>query len=84
MITIFNSRTVYVGNDMKRFGEIRDCLDAAEIKYRCRVKNRMSDWSGRTTLRGSLGSAGNPAGLAYMHEILVHKNDYEKALGAIR
>ncbi|MEY8393751.1 hypothetical protein AALB64_02785 [Lachnospiraceae bacterium 45-P1] len=84
MITIFNSRTVYLGNDMKRFGEIRDCLDAAGIQYKYKVKNRMSDWSDRTTLRGRLGSAGNPAELAYMYEILVHKNDYERALRTIR
>ena len=84
MITIFNSRTIYLGTDMKRFNEIRDRLDACKIKYRYKVKNRMSDWSGRGTVRGQLGSAGNPAKLPYQYEIFVHKKDYEKRLAEIR
>lgn len=78
MITFFNSRTVYLGTDMKRFNEIRDWLEANGIKYKYKVKNRLSQWHGRGTLRGNLGSAGSRTELMYEYEILVHKNDFDR------
>lgn len=78
MITFFNSKTVYLGTDMKRFNEIRGWLEANDIKYKYKVKNRMSQWQGHGTVRGKLGSAGNPPELMYEYEILVHKKDYER------
>lgn len=78
MITFFNSKTVYLGTDMKRFNEMRDWLEANDIKYKYRVKSRMSQWQGHGTVRGRLGSAGNAPELMYEYEILVHKKDYER------
>lgn len=80
MIAFFNSKSLYTGTDMKKFNEIRDYLDQNKIKYRYRVKNRMSQWSGRGTVRGRIGSAGNAPELAYEYEILVHKRDYDRAV----
>lgn len=78
MITFFNSKSVYLGCDMKKFNEIRDYLDAKGIPYRYKVKNRMTQWNGRGTVRGKVGSAENPPELSYEYEILVHKRDAER------
>lgn len=78
MITFYNSRTVYLGTDMNRFNEIRDWLEANGIKYKYKVKNRLSQWHGHGTLRGNLGSAGSRTELMYEYEILVHRNDFER------
>ena len=75
MITFFNSASIYIGHDMKKFNEVRDYLEANGIQYRYRVKNRMSQWAGRGTVRGKLGSAGNPPSMDREYEILVHKKD---------
>lgn len=80
MITMFNSKSVYLGTDMKKFNEIREYLDANNIKYKYKVKNRQGQWSGTGggTVRGRTGSVGTPAEMMYEYEILVHQDDYEK------
>lgn len=78
MITHFNSRSVYLGTDLKRFNEVRDYLDHEHIRYRYKVKNRMGQWTCRGTLRSNTGSAGQSAECAHQYEILVHKDDFEK------
>ena len=37
MLTILNSRSIYIGTDMKKFNEIRDYLEANRIKYKYKV-----------------------------------------------
>ena len=78
VITHFNSKSVYLGPDLRRFNEIRDYLDQAHIRYKYKVKNRMGQWAGRGTIRSNTGSAGQPAASAHEYEILVHKDDFEK------
>lgn len=78
MITLFNSKTLYIGYDMARFNEIRDYLERNHIKHKSKVKNRMGQWSGEGTLRGRTGSLGTPAELTYEYEILVKKEDYHR------
>lgn len=80
MITMFNSKSVFLGTDMKRFNEVREYLDANHIKYKYKVKNRQGQWSGvgGGTVRGRTGSLGTPAAAMYEYEILVHKDDYDK------
>ncbi len=78
MITFFNSRSVYLGSDLKKFNEMRDYLESSHIPYKYKVRNRMTQWAGRGTLRGRTGSIGNPPEQACEYEILVHKKDYEK------
>lgn len=79
MFTIFNSESLWIGTDLKRFNESRDKLKAAKIPYKHKVKNRLSQWADRGTLRGNIGSFGNPSVQMYQHEILVYQRDREKA-----
>ncbi len=79
MFTFFNSESLWIGTDMKRFNQIRDMLDNNAIKYKYKVKNHLGQWNGRGTTRGTAGSFGNPTDQMYQYEILVHKKEYEKA-----
>lgn len=79
MLTFFNSESLWIGTDMKRFNQLRDVLEREGIAYRHKVKTRMGQWSGSGTMRGRTGSAGMPAGDTYEYEILVYKRDWEKA-----
>lgn len=78
MITIFNSKSIYIGTDMKRFNEVREYLDTNRIKYKYKVKNQLGKWNVRGTVRGNMGSMGNPSSQMYEYEILVHKKDADK------
>ena len=73
MFTVFNSESLWIGTDLKRFNEIRDILDRQNIRYK-------GEWTGSGTLRGRVGSAGNPAEQAKQYEILVDKKNLEQAL----
>lgn len=81
MFTIFNSESLWIGTDLKKFNTIRDALDQADIKYQYKVKDRMGEWSGRGTLRGSVG---NLSEQAKQYEILVEKKTLEQARAAIQ
>lgn len=39
MFTAFNSESLWIGTDLKRFNEIRDVLDRENIKYKYKVKD---------------------------------------------
>lgn len=78
MINMFNSKTLYLGCDMKKFNEIRDYLDANKVPYKYKVRNHLGGWTGHGTVRGNLGSIGNPSGQMYQYEILVHKDVFDK------
>ena len=75
MFTAFNSESLWIGTDLKRFNEIRDVLDRENIKYKYKVKDQLGEW----TVRGRVGSAGNPAEQAKQYEILVDKKNLEQA-----
>ena len=79
MFTIFNTMSLYIGTDLKRFNEIRDILDVNKIKYKYNTINRLGEWTGCGTVRGNIGSTENNSGLMYEYEIKVHKSEYEKA-----
>ena len=79
MLTIFNTMSLYIGTDLKRFNEIRDILEANKIKYKYNTKNRLGEWTGRGTVRGNIGSIGNDSKFIYEYEIKVLKSDYENA-----
>mgnify|MGYP002581237192 FL=1 len=79
MFTAFNSESLWIGTDLKRFNEIRDVLDRENIKYKYKVKDQRGEWTGSGTLRGRVGSAGNPAEQAKQYEILVDKKNLEQA-----
>ena len=83
MITVFNRETIYIGNDMGRFSQIRDILSRAGIDYTYKVSNplnRALGTSGGETVRsmtGGIGFGGAPA--ADIYEVFVRKKDYERA-----
>lgn len=82
MLTTFNTMSLHIGTDMKRFNEIRDILEANKIKYKYYTKNHLGEWTGLGTVRGNTGSIGNNSEL--MYEIKVLKSDYENAKYLIR
>lgn len=75
MITILNSKSIYIGTDLKKFNELRDYLASNNIDYKYKVRDRAT---GHGTLCSHTGSAGIPSNAMYEYEILIHKNDYNK------
>ena len=84
MFTAFNSESLWIGTDLKRFNEIRDVLDRENIKYKYKVKDQLGEWTGSGTLRGRVGSAGNPAEQAKQYEILGDKKNLEQSIQLCR
>lgn len=78
MITMFNEKSLYFGNDMKRFEEIRTYLETNKIKYKYKVR-----WAGDMVHRGTLSRGRyvgpeNDSEKLYEYEILVSKKDFER------
>lgn len=84
MFTAFHSENIWTGTDMKKFNEIRDVLDRERIPYKYKVKDRLGEWNGRGTFRGTVGSAGIPADQSKQYEILVEKKDVVQAQNVIK
>lgn len=81
----FSKSTVYLGNSMKDFNNVRDILDHHHIKYKYKLKDRSTSsfFPGRGVVRTQYGSSGNlEQGTTY--EILVSKEDYESACEYLR
>lgn len=78
MITIFNSKTVYLGSDMAKFEEMRNYLETNKIKYKYTIHDHNDDFMGNGTIRGNMGSFGNSRAPSYNYEILVSSKDAEK------
>lgn len=79
MFTFFNSESLWIGTDMNKFNQIRNTLDSHGIKYKYKGKNHLGQWNGRGTIRGSMGSLGNPAEQMYQYEIFVYKKELAQA-----
>lgn len=60
MFTLINSESLWIGTDLKKFSQIKDALAAANISYKEKTKNRFGEWSGKGTVRGTMGSVGAP------------------------
>ena len=84
MFTVLNSESLWIGKDLKRFNEISYILDSQNIKYKYKVKDQLGEWTGSGTIRGRVGSAGNPAEQAKQYEILVDRKNLEQARFAIQ
>lgn len=69
--------------DVKKFNEIRDTLDRSGIRYKYEVKDQLGEWTGRGTLRGTIGSAGNLTEQMKQYEIFVEKKEFEKAKAVV-
>ena len=84
MFAVLNSESLWIGTDLKRFNEIRNIQDSQNIKYKYKVKDQLGEWTGSGTIRGRVGSAGNPAEQAKQYEILVDRKNLEQARFAIQ
>lgn len=78
MVTIFNSKTVYLGPDMAKFEEMRKFLESNKIKYKYKINDHNDAFMGNGTIRGNMGSFGNSQAPCYYYEILVTSKDAEK------
>ena len=83
MFTVFHTESLWIGTDLKRFNEIRDALDRSGIRYKYEVKDQLGEWTGRGTLRGTIGSADNLPEQTKQYEILVEKKEFEKARAVV-
>lgn len=75
MITIFNRRSLYVGNDVGRRNEILDILEANHMDY----KTKQTGNQNRT--RGAWGQNVNEL---VTYEVFVSQKDYEQCRYLIR
>lgn len=79
---LFNRESVYIGYELSELNSIPDCLAANRIKYKYKVRSRMSQNSG---LAGSMrGHVGSGPFSDYEYEVFVHKRDGEEAAFVIR
>lgn len=82
MITIFNSKSVYLGYDVRAYQRITDVLRAAGIRYKVKSRSRFGGWGSVT--RGRVGTMGMNPDYMYEYEVLVHDRDYERGIYEIR
>ena len=47
MFTIFNTESLWIGVDLRRFHEIRDILDQEGIIYKYKVLDHSGEWTGK-------------------------------------
>lgn len=84
MFTLFNTESLWIGTDLKKFNEIRDILDREGICYKYKVSDQLGLWMGKGTVRGNFGSIGNSPDQFKQYEILVEKKQLENARMVIR
>lgn len=82
MITIFNSKSVYLGYDVRAYQRITDVLQAAGIRYKVKSRSRFGGWGSVT--RGRVGTMGMNPDFMYEYEVLVYDRDYERSIYEIR
>lgn len=82
MITIFNSKSVYLGYDLAVYQKVVSALGAAGIRYKVKSRSRFGGWGSVT--RGRVGTMGMNPDYMYEYEVLVHDRDYEQAVYEIR
>ncbi len=79
MFTLFNSKSLWIGTDLTRFNQIKEALDNHSVSYKYKVRNHLGQWNGKGTIRGTMGSFGNPTEQMYQYEIFVYNKDFEQA-----
>ena len=78
MITFFNSKTVFMGTDLREFNEMREFLKQNGVKYKYKVNSQSGRWAGGGTHRGVHGSIGIRMEHDKMYEIRIHEKDAER------
>lgn len=78
IIHMFNEKTLFMSSSLSQFNQVRNALDLHHIKYKYRTTNHAQNSfaPGRGTVRGMGGNTSVPSTL---YEIVVHKDDYDKA-----
>ena len=84
MITVFNRREVYTTFDMKKFNEIRTCLEQAGIEYTYRTVSQNGSAGIAPNNRSRMGSIGVNLQKDLEYLVYVKKSDYEKALQVLK
>lgn len=74
----FNKKSVYLGNSMKDFNEVRDILDHHNIKYKYKLsdRNTSSFFPGRGVARTMYGTTPQSLNQGTTYEILVQEDEY--------
>lgn len=83
MITIFNRAELLVIMDMKQQLDVRNILSANNIKYTVKVTN-LQNAQVLGNNRAKYGNFGIKQDYSYEYKIFVHRNNYDKALRAIK
>lgn len=79
MFTLFNSKSLWIGTDLKRFSQIREALAIENIAYRAKSRNHLGQSVVMGSMRGHAGSFGNSPSRMYQYEVIVYSKDFEKA-----
>ena len=79
MLTIFNRRELITRSSRQRFFHVREALSAAGIASTVKLRG-----AARAAERARYGTAGLCQDALYTYVIYVHKNDYDRAMAAIR
>ena len=78
MITFFNSKTVFMGTDLREFNEMREFLKQNGVKYKYKVNSQSGRWAGCGTHRGIHGSVGIRMEHDKMYEIRIREKDAKR------
>lgn len=83
MIMFWNRREIFMGYSLEKFYEIRQSLEANQIKYTYKLAGTgtVSPFETRSAIMGSFGENMKYSTTYYIY---VHKNDYDFACGVLR
>lgn len=84
MITIFNRKEVLITNDILKKSKICALLDDMGIDYDVKVKDILNPSPMMAGARSRTGSFGVNSACMYEYKIYVKKEDYDKALVAVK
>ena len=81
----FTQKTVYNGTSMSEFNAIRNILELNHIEYKYKTTDlNHNSYLGSQRVTRSMGGNFKEASDSLLYEILVDKEDYDNALGAIK
>lgn len=78
MITMFNSKSVFVGTSLQEFNKMREYLKQHDVKYKYKVNSQTGRWAGGGTHRGVHGSIGINMDHDKMYEIFIRTKDAKR------
>ena len=84
MITIFNRKELFITNNTQKKSTICTMLNSMGINYDVKVKDIANPSPMMAGSRSRTGSFGVNSACSYEYKIYVKKDDYDKALVAIK